>query len=162
MTVLISEDERFMHEALAEATAAADGGDVPVGCVLVKEGQILARAHNHRQRLQDPVAHAEVLAIRAAAEQLGSFRLIGVTVYVTLEPCVMCAGALVNARVPRVVYGCDDPKAGALKSLYAVGSDPRLNHRFEVTSGVLADICAAQLSAFFSDLRARKQRGPGA
>src|SRR5688572_5556554 len=100
----MSEDERFMREALAEASAAADGGDVPVGCVLVKDGQILARAHNHRQRWQDPVAHAEVLAVRAAAEVLGSFRLIGVTAYVTLEPCVMCAGALVNARVPRVVY----------------------------------------------------------
>ena len=148
-----STDERFMRLALAEASAAADGGDVPVGCVLVKDGEILARGHNHRQRWQDPVAHAEVLAIRDAAEKLGSFRLIGVTAYVTLEPCLMCAGALVNARVPRVVYGCDDPKAGALRSLYTVGSDPRLNHRFEVTSGVLAETCAAQLSGWFAELR---------
>jgi len=161
MPVDRSEDERFMREALAEASAAADGGDVPVGCILVKDGQILARAHNHRQRWQDPIAHAEVLAIRAAAEQLGSFRLLGVTAYVTLEPCVMCAGALVNARVPRVVYGCDDPKAGALRSLYEVGSDPRLNHRFEVTPGVLSETCAAQLSAFFSDLRAQRKLRDG-
>ncbi|HKP58648.1 MAG TPA: tRNA adenosine(34) deaminase TadA [Polyangiales bacterium] len=156
----IGDDESFMREALAEAAAAADGGDVPVGCVLVKDGQIIARGHNHRQRRQDPVAHAEVLAIRAAAETLGSFRLIGVTAYVTLEPCVMCAGALVNARVPRVVYGCDDPKAGALWSLYTIGADPRLNHRFEVTRGVLADTCSAQLSAFFAQLRAQKRRDP--
>ena len=153
----MSEDEGFMRLALEEAALAADGGDVPVGCVLVKDGAVLARAHNHRQRLQDPVAHAEVLAIRDAAAQLGSFRLIGVTAYVTLEPCPMCAGALVNARVPRVVYGCDDPKAGAVSSLYAIGSDPRLNHRFEVTKGVLAERCTEQLSGFFSELRARRK-----
>jgi tRNA(adenine34) deaminase len=153
----MNEDERFMLEALAEGAAAADGGDVPVGCVLAKDGVILARAHNHRQRRQDPTAHAEVLAIQAAAAELGSFRLIGVTAYVTLEPCPMCAGALVNARVPRVVYGCDDPKAGALRSLYAIGRDPRLNHRFEVTPGVLADRCAQQLSGFFADLRAKRR-----
>ncbi len=150
-------DQRFMRDAIAEASAAADGGDVPVGCVLVKDGEIVARGHNHRQRWQDPVAHAEVLAIRSAAEKIGSFRLIGVTVYVTLEPCVMCAGALVNARVARVVYGCDDPKAGALRSLYTVGNDPRLNHRFEVTSGVLGEQCSVQLSAFFSQLRAQRR-----
>ncbi|HET6333705.1 MAG TPA: tRNA adenosine(34) deaminase TadA [Polyangiales bacterium] len=158
---MINEDERFMQEALAEAALAADGGDVPVGCVLVKDGAVLARAHNHRQRLQDPVAHAEVLAIRDAAQQLGSFRLIGVTAYVTLEPCPMCAGALVNARVPRVVYGCDDPKAGALRSLYAIGSDSRLNHRFEVTPGVLAERCSEQLSGFFSALRAQRRTQSG-
>jgi len=153
----MNEDESFMHEALAEAALAADGGDVPVGCVLVQGGAVLARGHNYRQRLQDPVAHAEVLAIRDAARQLGSFRLIDVTAYVTLEPCPMCAGALVNARVARVVYGCDDPKAGALRSLYTIGSDPRLNHRFEVTPGVLADRCAAQLSRFFAALRAQRR-----
>lgn len=153
----MNEDESFMRQALAEAALAADGGDVPVGCVLVKDGVVLARAHNHRQRLQDPVAHAEILAIRALAQQLGSFRLLGVTAYVTLEPCPMCAGALVNARVPRVVYGCDDPKAGALRSLYTIGSDPRLNHRFEVTPGVLGDHCAEQLSCFFSALRAQRR-----
>ena len=147
------DDERFMREALAEAAAAGQAGDVPVGCVLVHEGAVLARAHNHRQRLQDPTAHAEILAIRAAAEQLGSFRLIGVTAYVTLEPCPMCAGALVNARVPRVVYGCDDPKAGAVRTLYTIGADPRLNHRFELTAGVLGQQCAEQLSGFFAELR---------
>lgn len=152
----MTEDERFMQEALVEARLAADGGDVPVGCVLVHEGAVIARGHNHRQRWQDPVAHAEVLAIREAARQLGSFRLLGVTAYVTLEPCPMCAGALVNARVPRVVYGCDDPKAGALRSLFTIGSDPRLNHRFEVQPGVLADTCAAELSAFFVRLRANR------
>src|SRR5262249_53499131 len=135
--------ERFMREAMAEAALAADAGDVPVGCVLVHEGAVLARAHNHRQRAQDPTAHAEMIALRDAAARLGSFRLIGVTAYVTLEPCPMCAGALVNARVERVVYGCDDPKAGAVRSLYAIGSDPRLNHRFELVPGVLAQACAA-------------------
>jgi tRNA(adenine34) deaminase len=156
-----SDDERFMREAMAEADLAGDAGDVPVGCVLVHEGVVLARGHNHRQRLQDPTAHAEVLAIRAAAAKLGSFRLIGVTAYVTLEPCPMCAGALVNARVPRVVYGCNDPKAGAVRTLYSIGSDPRLNHRFELSAGVLDVECAAQLSAFFARLRAEKKAVSG-
>jgi len=145
--------ERFMREAMAEAALAAAAGDVPVGCVLVHEGAVLARAHNHRQRDQDPTAHAELIALRAAAAQLGSFRLIGVTAYVTLEPCPMCAGALVNARVERVVYGCDDPKAGAVRSLFSIGSDPRLNHRFELVPGVLGDECSSQLSGFFAELR---------
>jgi tRNA(adenine34) deaminase len=148
-----TEDESFMREALSEAQLAGAEGDVPVGCVLVKDGAILARAHNHRQRTQDPTAHAELLALREAAAKLGSFRLIGVTAYVTLEPCPMCAGALVNARVPRVVYGCDDPKAGAVRTLYTIGQDPRLNHRFELTPGVLGAECSAQLSAFFAALR---------
>ncbi|HEX4355287.1 MAG TPA: tRNA adenosine(34) deaminase TadA [Polyangiales bacterium] len=152
----MSLDERFIGEALDEASLAAAAGDVPVGCVLVRDGEVIARAHNHRQRSQDPTAHAELIALREAASQLGSFRLLDVTVYVTLEPCPMCAGALVNARVPRVVYGCDDPKAGALRSLYAIGSDPRLNHRFEVVPGVLADACSSQLSAFFAALRSRR------
>jgi tRNA(adenine34) deaminase len=145
--------ELFMREALAEAALAAQAGDVPVGCVLVHEQRVIARAHNHRQRDQDPTAHAELIALRAAAAVLGSFRLIGVSVYVTLEPCPMCAGALVNARVARVVYGCDDPKAGAVRSLYSIGSDPRLNHRFELVPGVLAAECSAQLSRFFAELR---------
>ena len=152
-------DARFMREALAEAELAGAAGDVPVGCVLVRDGEVLARAHNHRQRAQDPTAHAEILALRAAAQQLGSFRLIGVTAYVTLEPCPMCAGALVNARVPRVVYGCDDPKAGAVRSLYEIGTDPRLNHRFELRAGVLAEACSRQLTSFFERLRtARKPK----
>jgi tRNA(adenine34) deaminase len=149
-------DEQFMREALAEAALAAIGGDVPVGCVLVRGEEVLARAHNHRQRAQDPTAHAELLALRAAAQRIGSFRLLGVTAYVTLEPCPMCAGALVNARVSRVVYGCDDPKAGALKSLYNLGNDARLNHRFDVVAGVLGDACSAQLSQFFAELRRGK------
>ena len=149
----MTDDERFMREALAEAAAAAQAGDVPVGCVLVREGEVLARTHNHRQRLQDPTAHAEILAIREAAEHLGSFRLLGVTAYVTLEPCPMCAGALVNARLARLVYGCDDPKAGAVRTLYTIGTDPRLNHRFELTPGVLGEECAEQLSGFFAELR---------
>ena len=148
--------ERFMREAMAEAALAAQAGDVPVGCVLVHEGAIIARAHNHRQREQDPTAHAELIALRTASQVLGSFRLIGVTAYVTLEPCPMCAGALVNARVPRVVYGCDDPKAGAVRSLYNIGTDTRLNHRFELVPGILGAECAAQLSGFFAELRIRK------
>jgi tRNA(adenine34) deaminase len=151
------DDARFMREALSEAELAARAGDVPVGCVLVREGVVLARAHNHRQRAQDPTAHAEILALQAAARGLGSFRLIGVTAYVTLEPCPMCAGALVNARVPRVVYGCDDPKAGALRTLYAIGQDARLNHRFELRAGVLADECSRQLTGFFETLRAQRK-----
>jgi tRNA(adenine34) deaminase len=151
--------ERFMREALREAELAAEAGDVPVGCVLVHGGQIIARAHNHRQRVQDPTAHAELIALREASQQLGSFRMIGVTAYVTLEPCPMCAGAFVNARVPRVVYGCDDPKAGAVRSLYNIGSDPRLNHRFELVPGVLGAECSAQLSGFFAALRRERAKG---
>lgn len=156
----LAEHERFMREAMAEADLAAQAGDVPVGCVLTHGGQIIARAHNHRQRIQDPTAHAELIALRAAAAQLGSFRLIGVTVYVTLEPCPMCAGALVNARVPRVVYGCDDPKAGAVRTLYGIGSDPRLNHRFELIAGVLAEPCSSQLRDFFAALRRERKQTP--
>jgi tRNA(adenine34) deaminase len=152
----MTDDERFMREAMAEAELAGQAGDVPVGCVLVREGAIVSRAHNHRQRAQDPTAHAEILALREASAALGSFRLLGVTAYVTLEPCPMCAGALVNARVPRLVYGCDDPKAGAVRSLFAIGSDPRLNHRFELCPGVLGAECSRQLSDFFSALRKRR------
>jgi tRNA(adenine34) deaminase len=152
-------DARFMREAMAEADLAGAAGDVPVGCVLVHEGKILARGHNFRQRAQDPTAHAEMIAIREAAQKLGSFRLLDVTAYVTLEPCPMCAGALVNARVPCVVYGCDDPKAGATRSLYTIGNDARLNHRFDLVPGVLGDACSKQLSAFFEQLRAKKKQG---
>ena len=147
-------DERFMAEAMAEAELAAKAGEVPVGCVLVRGGQIIARAHNLRERAQDPTAHAELIALRAAAARLRLWRLLDVTCYVTLEPCPMCAGALLNARVPRVVYGCDDPKAGALRSLYSLGQDARLNHRFEVQPGVLAAECSHQLSGFFARVRA--------
>lgn len=152
-------DERFMAEAIAEAERAARAGDVPVGCVLVRQGAVIARGRNLRQLAQDPTAHAELVALRAAAARLRSFRLLDVTCYVTLEPCPMCAGALVNARVARLVYGCDDPKAGAVRTLYSIGQDARLNHRFEVEAGVLGERCAAQLSSFFSNLRnGRRER----
>jgi len=147
-----------MGEALAEADAAASKGEVPVGCVLVEEGAVVARGHNLRETLADPTAHAEMVALRAAAERAKSWRLDGVTAYVTLEPCVMCAGALVHARVARVVYGCDDPKGGALTTLYRIGDDARLNHRFDVVGGVLADECAARLRAFFAALRAQGKK----
>lgn len=150
-------DEAFMRAALEEARAARDRGEVPVGCLIVVEGRIVGRGHNQRELLQDPTAHAEMIAIRQAAAALGSWRLAGATAYVTLEPCAMCAGALVHARVARVVYGADDPKAGAVTTLYTIGSDPRLNHRFERVRGVLADECGALLSEFFAEIRARRR-----
>ena len=153
---MASEDERFMAEAMAEAERAALAGEVPVGCVLVRGGQVIARGHNLRERAQDPTAHAETIALRAASARLRSWRVLDVTCYVTLEPCAMCAGALVNARVARVVYGCDDPKAGAVRTLYNIGQDPRLNHRFDLQAGVLGAECATQLTAFFE--RVRKNR----
>ncbi len=154
------EDSRFMQEAIAEANAAALVGDVPVGAVVVDgAGAVVARGRNRREADQDPTAHAEIDALRRAAAALGHWRLEGATVFVTLEPCPMCAGALVNARVARVVYGCPDPKAGALDTLFAIGRDPRLNHRFAVTSGVLGEECAELLKGFFARLRARGPRG---
>jgi len=144
-----------MGEALLEADLAPLHGDVPVGCVILDEhGVELARDHNRREERADPTAHAELLALRAAAAKLGHWRLERSTAFVTLEPCPMCAGALVNARVGRVVYGARDPKAGALHSLFEIGRDPRLNHRFEVVPGVLAEEGAARLKAFFAKLRA--------
>jgi tRNA(adenine34) deaminase len=141
---------------MAQAEAAALAGDVPVGAVVVDAlGVLVAGGRNRRELAQDPTAHAEVDALRRSAESLGHWRLEGATVYVTLEPCPMCAGALVNARVARVVYGCADPKAGAIDTLFTIGRDLRLNHRFDVTSGVLADECASQLRAFFARLRAK-------
>ena len=154
---MVSDDERFMAEAIAEAELAANAGEVPVGCVLVREGRVIARGHNLRERAQDPTAHAELVAIRAAAVRLRSWRLLDVTCYVTLESCPMCAGALVNARIARVVYGCDDPKAGAARTLYSIGQDPRLNHRFELCPGVLGDACSQQLSSFFARVRAQRR-----
>ena len=143
-----------MREALREAELAAAMGEVPVGCVLVRNGDVIARGRNLREAAQDPSAHAELVALRSAAARLRSWRLVDVTCYATLEPCPMCAGALVNARIARLVYGCDDPKAGAVRTLYTIGTDPRLNHRFELSAGVLGDACAAQLSSFFAQLRA--------
>lgn len=150
-------DAAFMQEAIDEARAAAAEGEVPVGGVAVYEGRVIARAHNLRETKQDPTAHAEMLLLREVAAQLGSWRLIGVTLYVTLEPCPMCAGALVNARVDRVVWGCDDPKAGATRTLFTIGDDARLNHRFVMTKGVLADACAAPLRDFFGAIRAARR-----
>jgi len=149
-------DERFIGEAMAEAARAEAAGEVPVGSVIVVGGRIVGRGHNRREEQQDPTAHAELLALQAAAAWLGSWRLVGATCYVTLEPCPMCAGALVLARVERVVYGCDDPKAGAVRTLYQLGDDPRLNHRFEVRAGIRRDACAAQLSGFFRRIRGRR------
>jgi tRNA(adenine34) deaminase len=149
-------DERFMREAMREADEAAAVGDVPVGAVVVDaSGDVIAHGRNRRELDQDPTAHAEIDALRRAAGVLGRWRLEGATVYVTLEPCPMCAGALVNARVARVVYGCADPKAGACDTLFTIGKDTRLNHRFTVTSGVLGEACSAQLKAFFAKLRVK-------
>ena len=154
-------DEKFMREALAEARAAASVGEVPIGAVVVRDGEIVARAHNRRELDQDPSAHAEFAAVCAAAQALGRWRLSDCTVYVTLEPCCMCAGLMVNARVGRCVYGAADAKAGALGSLYDLNADSRLNHRFNVTAGVLADECREVLSGYFSGLRGADGAGCG-
>jgi tRNA(adenine34) deaminase len=149
----------FMGLALDEARVAAVRGEVPVGCVLVdRAGAVIGRGHNLRELLNDPTAHAEMIAMRQASLALGSWRLEDVTAYVTLEPCPMCAGAFINARIGRVVYGCDDPKAGVLRSLYKLGEDTRFNHRFEVVAGVRADECAETLRAFFRGLRGGSKR----
>ncbi len=153
-----AEDVEFMREAIAEARRAEARGEVPVGCVIVLDGAIIGRGHNLRETSQDPTAHAEILALREAAAVLGSWRLERAVVYVTLEPCPMCAGALVHGRVARVVYGADDPKAGATTTLYAIGSDPRLNHRFVLSAGVLGAECGALLSDFFRAVRARRRQ----
>jgi tRNA(adenine34) deaminase len=151
----VQPDEVYMRLALAEAAEAARAGDVPVGAVVVNEaGDIVGRGRNRREVDQDPIGHAEILALKDAATRIQSWRLSACTLYVTLEPCAMCAGASVNARLSRVVYGCDDPKAGALRSLFTIGADPRLNHRFDTTGGVLAVESAAALRAFFAGLRA--------
>jgi tRNA(adenine34) deaminase len=148
------EDERWMGVALEEARAAAAEGEVPIGAVVVAEGELVSRAHNRRETDRDPAAHAEFLAMEQAAERLGRWRLTGCCVYVTLEPCLMCAGLMVNARVDRCVYGASDPKAGALGTLYDVSCDPRLNHEFGVRSGVRSEECAQVLKEFF---RARRR-----
>ncbi|HVH48008.1 MAG TPA: tRNA adenosine(34) deaminase TadA [Labilithrix sp.] len=152
-------DEEWMQEALAFADRAASLGEVPVGCVLVDaEGKRVAAGHNLRETEEDPTAHAEIVAIREAARAQGSWRLEGHTLFVTLEPCVMCAGALVNARIARVVWGCDDPKAGACTTLFTIGQDARLNHRFAMTRGVLKLDCAERLRRFFASLRAQGKK----
>ncbi|MBN1342370.1 MAG: nucleoside deaminase [Phycisphaerae bacterium] len=151
---LMQQDEHFMRLALREATAALDHQDVPVGAVIVREGRVIARGHNQRELLNDPTAHAEMLALTAAAEAVGAWRLDGCTIYVTLEPCPMCAGAIVQARVPRLVYGATDPKTGACGSLYAITTDERLNHQVITEGGVLEHDAADLLRAFFAEQRA--------
>lgn len=146
-------DELFMEQAICQASIAEENGDVPIGAVIVHQNTIIAKAYNQREQLQDPTAHAEIIALTQAAAAVGSWRLHGYTMYVTLEPCPMCAGALVLARMDRLVYGCDDPKAGACGSLYNIVQDERLNHRLEVASCVLADECRQQLQKFFAKRR---------
>ncbi len=156
--IMVSErqDEEYMREALEEALTGETEGEVPVGAVVVINGKVIARDHNRREQLQDPTAHAEVLVLRKAANALGTWRLLDATVYVTKEPCPMCAGALVNARVKRLVYGCPDQKAGAADSVFNIVSDLRLNHRIEVTSGVLSTEASEILTRFFEKRRRSK------
>ena len=146
-------DRRYMREALELARRALDAEDVPVGAVVVHEGRVIGRGYNQRERLHDPTAHAEMIALTAAAEFLGQWRLEGCTLLVTLEPCVMCAGALVLARLERLVYGATDEKAGACGSVFEIPRDPRLNHQVETTAGVLAEAAAELLRAFFRHRR---------
>lgn len=152
-------DERYMRLALDAAQIAEENGDVPIGAVIVHQDRIIAKAWNQREQLQDPTAHAEIIALTQAAAALESWRLHGGTIYVTLEPCPMCAGALVLARLDRLVYGCPDPKTGACGSLYDIVRDGRLNHRLEVAAGVLAEDCARLLQDFF---RRRRDNGDSA
>ena len=153
------DDKRYMREALRLADLAASRGDVPVGALVVLDGAIIGTGFNIREGRADPAGHAEIVALRDACRSTQRWRVDGATLYVTLEPCPMCAGALVNARVRRLVYGADDPKAGAVRSLYQICDDNRLNHRMEVRAGVLAEPCAALLSDFFRAIRERRSRG---
>ena len=148
-----SADERFMREALSEARTAYDLGEVPVGAVIVREGEVIARGHNLTETKKDPTMHAEMNAIREASSKLGGWRLPGCVMYVTVEPCSMCAGALVWSRMERLVIGTDDPKAGACGSVFNIVEEERLNHRIEVKRGVLASECAALIRDFFRKLR---------
>ncbi len=152
------DDERYMRVALDEAFAAAEEGEVPVGAVVVQEGRIIGRGHNQRETLNDPTAHAEMIAITAAASALQSWRLEGCTLYVTLEPCPMCAGAIVQARIERLVFGALDPKAGACVSLYEIPSDRRLNHRSEIVGPVLSGECGQILQDFFIEQRTKGKK----
>jgi len=146
-------DKKFMAAAIDQANIALENGDVPVGAVIVHQNTIIARGYNQRHQLNDPTAHAEIIAMTAASEYIGNWRLEGCTIYVTLEPCCMCAGACVLARLDRLVFGCDDPKAGACGSLYNIVQDERLNHRLDITKGVLAEDCTKLLQDFFKKKR---------
>jgi tRNA(adenine34) deaminase len=156
--MMSTDHEYYMGLALLQARRAAKLQEVPVGAVVVCQGRVVSQAFNRRELEQDPTAHAEILALRQAAAATQSWRLTEATLYVTLEPCPMCAGAIVLARVEHLVYGCDDPKTGAVRSLYALCSDDRLNHRPEITSGVRREECAALLKAFFAGLRAAGEK----
>ncbi len=147
------EDERFMRVAIEAARVAEENDDVPIGAVIVHNSKIIGKAYNQREQLQDPTAHAEIIALTQAAAAIGSWRLEGCTIYVTLEPCPMCAGALVLSRMDRLIFGCNDSKAGACRSLYNIVQDERLNHRLEVTSGVLREECSRLLQDFFQKRR---------
>lgn len=147
----------WMGKAIAEARKAEKKDEVPIGCVIVRDDRIISRAHNLRESNQDPAAHAELLAIRKASKKLRSWRLLDTTLYVTLEPCLMCMGAIILARIPKVVFGCFDAKAGAAGSLYDLSNDARLNHRFELLQGIRADECSRLLSSFFAELRKKRQ-----
>ena len=152
-----NQDQTFMAEALEEARIAAALGEVPIGSVVVHGGEIIGRGHNLRESSNDPTTHAEMIAIRQAAAALDSWRLLDSTIYVTLEPCVMCMGAIILARIPRLVYACRDPRAGAAGSIYDFSRDERFNHRVAVDEGVLGDECSEMLSGFFRELRAQKK-----
>ncbi len=145
--------EHYMQLAIEQARQAEAAGDVPVGAVIVRDGQLVAAAHNQREQLRDPTAHAEMIAITQAAEAVGSWRLTGCTLYVTLEPCPMCAGAILQARLPQLIYGAADPKAGAVETLYRLLADPRMNHQTEVLAGLLGSECGKLLSDFFAEQR---------
>lgn len=160
---MLNEHDWFMGQAIREAERAMDAGEVPVGCVIVHDGHPIAKAHNQRETLQDPTAHAEVLAITAAANALGSWRLENTRLYVTLEPCPMCAGAIILARIPEVYFGAHDPKAGVCGTLMNLLEDPRFNHQPRVYPGVREEECGGLLTAFFRAIRARggkEPRGP--
>ena len=156
-TQTADKDIIFMQAAMAEADIALSLGEVPIGAVVVFESVIIGRGHNLRETSNDPTTHAEMVAIRQAAEHIGHWRLLETTLYVTLEPCVMCMGAMILARVPRLVYACRDPRAGAVGSIYDFAQDDRFNHKVEVTEGVLGEECSQMLSGFFKELRAGKK-----
>jgi tRNA(adenine34) deaminase len=153
LTRSMDNDVRFMGLALEEARGAGHAGDVPVGAVLVRGSDVIARSGNRTIRDCDPTAHAEILVLREAAKILGNYRLAGTTMYVTIEPCSMCAGAMIQARIARLVYGCDDPKAGGVRSCFEILTNPHLNHQVAVVSGILATECAAAIQSFFAERR---------
>jgi len=150
---LMNADLEFMRQAIEEARTAGAAGEVPIGAILVQEGEIIARSGNRTIRDCDPTAHAEIMVLRESARNIGNHRLASTVLYVTVEPCSMCAGAMIQARIPRLVYGCDDPKGGAVRSCFEILSHPRLNHRVEIASGLLAADCAALLQSFFAARR---------